>query len=124
MLDDRTRGLLSLAERRVPARAANAEIDRERTRQELLHGRGVSYEIVLPAERGFAHLAEVVTPQLLRYLSAKQVPIERAAGVFLSLFVGEELYFITVSSFFGALREAEGLDAAAWRARLCAWGIS
>ncbi len=124
MLDDRTRALLARAERQVPGRSANEEIDRERTRHELAHGRALSYEVVLGPEHGFAYLATVVAPRLSQYLSNKKIPTPSARGVFLSLFVGDELYFIEAAVFFDAVREAEGLDEAAWRSRMRSWELA
>jgi hypothetical protein len=120
-LDDRTRALLQRAERRVFARDANAEIDRERGRNQLAHGRALSYEVVLQ-QRGFAYLAGVVAERLAGYLGDKGISPLACAGVFVSLFVGDELYFLAASEFFDAVGEAEGQDELAWRARLSAWG--
>src|SRR5207302_978564 len=49
--DERTLALLSRAARKVAAREANVEIDKERRLQQLAHGRSLSYEIVLEPGR-------------------------------------------------------------------------
>src|SRR5262249_43928136 len=72
-LDDRTRGLLARAERRARSREANEEIERERLRQQLAHGRSLSYEVVLGPNHGFAYLATLVAPKLASYLRDKRI---------------------------------------------------
>src|SRR5690349_2139179 len=122
MPDERTRALLARAARRVPGRAANDEIERERVRHEIAHGRALSYEVVLSPEHGFAYLATVVAPKLALYL--KQKKMSDCAGVFVTLWVGEEAHFIEGADFFDAIREAEGLDDASWRARVRSWEMT
>jgi hypothetical protein len=114
---------LARAERRVPARDANVEIDRERTRQQIAHGRALSYEVVIEPGRGFAWLATEVAPRLAQYLGNKKIPPLRCHGVFLPVFAGDELYFLEGPTFFDAVREAEGLDDAAWRVRVRTWEL-
>ncbi|HJZ88903.1 MAG TPA: STAUR_1299 family protein [Polyangia bacterium] len=120
-LDDRTRALLARAERRVAGRDANQEIDRERTRQRIAYGRSLSYEVVMGPQHGFAYLATVVAPKLAEYMRNKKMSAYNCRGVFVSLFVGADLYLIEAPTFFDAVREAEGLDEAGWRVRVAAW---
>src|SRR5262249_24139909 len=110
MLDDRTRALLARAERRVPGRTANEEIERERVRHEIAYGRAMSYEVVLEPAHGFAYLATVVAPRLALYLMHKKMSAADCPGVYVSLWVEGELYFIEAPVFFEAVRDAEGLD--------------
>jgi len=124
MLDDRTRALLARAERRVPGRSANEEIERERVRHQLAYGRAMSYEVVLSREHGFAYLATVVAPRLALYLVHKKMSAGDCRGVFVSLWVGDELYFLEAETFFDAVREAEGLDEGGWRSRVRSWELS
>jgi hypothetical protein len=120
-LDDRTAALLAQADRRVAARDANIEIDRERLRQELVYGEAISYEVALEPDAGFAKLATEVAPRLAYYLKSKKRSATACRGVFLSLFSGEDLYFVSAERFFEAVRVAEGLDEAAWRAKVATW---
>ena len=124
MVDDRTRALLARAERRVPGRAANDEIERERVRHEIAHGRALSYEVVVGPEHGFAYLATVVAPKLALYLRQKKMSAHSCAGVFVTLWVGEEAHFIEGAVFFDAIRQAEGLDDVSWRARVRTWEMT
>jgi hypothetical protein len=120
MPDDRTRALLARG-RRVAGPAANAEIARERTRKELAHGRALAYEVVLGPSHGFAHLVNVVAPRLASYLAQKKWSASRCGGVFVALWTGDEVHLIDAPVFFEAVRQAEGLDDAAWRARVHGW---
>ena len=105
----------------MPGRDANVEIERERLRQRLQHGRALSYEVVLKPEHGFAYLATLVAPRLAEYLGNKKWSPLHCPGVFVSLFVDEDLYLIDAMTFFDVVREAEGLSDAAWRERLRIW---
>ena len=105
----------------MPGRDANLEIDRERLRQRLAHGRALSYEVVLKPEHGFAYLATVVAPRLAEYLGVKKLHPLACQGVFVSLFIDDDLYLIEGPTFFAVMREAEGLSEAAWRERLHIW---
>src|SRR5262249_32304187 len=124
MLDDRTRALLARSERRVSGRAANEEIERERVRHYIQHGRCMSYEVVLEANHGFTYLATVVAAKLAYCLVQKKMSAYACNGVFVSIWVGDELYFIDARDFFDAVREAEGLDAAGWRLRVRSWELT
>jgi hypothetical protein len=124
MLDDRTRALLARAERRVPGRSANQEIERERVRHTIAYGRGISYEVVVAPGQGFAYLATVIAPRLALYLMYKKLSVANCRGVFVSLWAAGELYFIEAPVFFDAVREAEGLDEGGWRARLRNWEMA
>ena len=83
----------------------------------------MSYEVVLEANHGFAYLATMVAPKLAYYLAQKKMSAYSCNGVFVSLWVGQELYFIDARDFFDAVREAEGLDAAGWRQRVRSWEL-
>ena len=124
MVDDRTRALLARAARRVPGRAANDEIERERVRHEIAHGRALSYEVVLGPQHGFAYLATVVAPKLALYLKQKKMSAQSCGGAFVTLWVDEEAHFIEAAEFFAAVREAEGLDDASWRQRVRTWEMT
>jgi hypothetical protein len=120
-LDDWTQTLLQRAERKAIARHANEEIARERLRQQLAHGLALSYEVDLTASHGFAYLAQAVAPRLAHYIHQKKMHAATCRGVFLSLFVGDALYFIEAPVFFDVIRQAEGLDETAFAQKLRQW---
>lgn len=121
ILDGATTALLARAERRVPARDASQEIDAQRMRSQLAYGFALSYEVVCDVQKGFAPFVNTVAPRLVSYMGQKRLQPFQAKGVFLSLFVGDWLYFIEAPRFLEAVREAEHLSEAAFRQKVAAW---
>ena len=68
--------------------------------------------------------AAVVAPRLALYLVQKKMSATDCRGVFVSLWAGDELYFIEAAAFFDAVREAEGLDESGWRSRVRTWELT
>lgn len=91
--------LLDRAFRVAPAASANAVM--AEVREEHLHGGtlALSYEVVLSPEWDFGEVAARVVPQLIYFLECRGSRLPLAPGVFLSLFVGDCLYFVEVHDF-------------------------
>ena len=85
----------------VPAPQANAEIERVRVEQGGVGGKdALSYEVAVTT---YDDLVEDVVPKLVYFLDCRGLKLDRAPGVFLSLFIGDALYFLQVGDFFGVL---------------------
>jgi hypothetical protein len=88
-MDDRTRALLDLAFARARASDANQEI--ERIRQDQL---AASYEVVLGTDESFSGIVDRVVPRLVYHLETQRKRYPGYAGLFLSIFLGDDLYFM------------------------------
>lgn len=91
-MDPSLQPLLEKAFHRAPAREANAAITRARELAE--HEEPFSYELIVDAAQSLAELAQKVVPKLVYHLESRGAHPPRFEGVFLSLFVGDELYFV------------------------------
>jgi len=101
--------LLARAFHRARAAAANAEIARARE----LEGGGASatsYELVLPGEGAAEHLATRVLPRLVYFLECRGAKLPGCAGVVVSIFAGDELYFIRARDVIDELSRLSGLS--------------
>jgi hypothetical protein len=94
---------------RAAARDASAEIDQMRVRPELA-SEALSYEIVLPESNPIEHLLKTVLPRLVYFLESRGARLPRAAGVFASVFHGEELYFVEMGDLIEELGKLAGLS--------------
>jgi hypothetical protein len=109
-----------LAFRQGPAPQANQLIDevRRATRDEL--GAAVNYEIVLDG-RAPDYLAREVAPRLAFFLRSKRYHVRQCAPVFLTMFLGDQVYFVHAQDFFEELRVAEGLAEETFAALARGW---
>lgn len=82
--------LLARAFGRTCAAEANVEIDR--ARGSIPGSR--SYELVLNPAENFRAAADRIVPRLVYQLESTKARLPDCRGVFLSVFVGEDLYFI------------------------------
>lgn len=121
LIDDRTRAVLAVASREVPAREANQAIHEEREAQLAVHGVAAAYEVLLRPEHGFAHLCDHVLPRLAHHLGAKRIRTPRAPGAFVALFIDERLYFLDAGAFIHAVAEQAGWSAPQLSANLARW---
>jgi hypothetical protein len=97
--------LIVRAFRTAPAADANTVIDEVRSQEASQFAEALSYEIVLPAEEPVEFLNSRALPRLVYYLECRGVRIPRCPHVFVSLFVGETLYFVRCEDF---LRGGDG----------------
>ena len=106
-----------------PAAQANQLIDdvRRTTRDEL--GAAVNYEIVLNG-RAPDYLVREVAPRLAFFLRSKRYHVNRCGPVFLTMFLGDRVYFVHAEDFFEELRVSEGLAEEAFAALACSWEAS
>jgi hypothetical protein len=88
-MDDRTNALLALAFDRARAPEANLQIDRHRRELDAQ-----SYEMVINPEETFPAFADRVVPRLVYHLEAKKRRLPGCEGVFLSVFLEDDLFFI------------------------------
>jgi hypothetical protein len=109
-----------LAFRQGPAQQANQLIHevRQVTRDEL--GAAVNYEIVLTG-RAPDYLAREVAPKLAFFLRSKRYHVHQCRPVFLTMFLGDQVYFVHAEDFFAELRVAEGLADETFSALARSW---
>lgn len=101
--------LLARAFHEARAADANAEMAAQRDLQGTPGNDGLSYEVVLTPDASLERVAEQVLPKLVYFLDCRGLKLDAARGVFLSLFVGEALYFMHASDFIAVLAPASGL---------------
>lgn len=107
-MTDLFQALTQLAFREGPAVQATPLIHQVREQIQSEHGRAINYEVVLTG-RNWDYLREIVAPRLAFFLRSKRLSIKNCKPVFLSIFLGETLYFVTVKNFYDWFRMAEGL---------------
>lgn len=100
--------LLAKAFHQAPAREANEQIAGQRNTRAEAGKEALSYEIVLDPAATLAETAERVLPKLVYFLDCRGLPLRAARGVFLSLFVGDQLYFVEATDVVAELASAAG----------------
>ena len=100
--------LLAKAFRRVPAREANAAISevRQGEAEEVRN-----FELVAPADASLEWLEKQVLPKLVYHLESLGVRPPDYTGIFLSLFWGDELFFLRMRDLMSFAGEALHLTA-------------
>jgi hypothetical protein len=101
--------LLDLAFERASALEANARIADLRER---LGGAAParSYEVVLPERSSLGWLSESLLPRLVYFLESVGARPPQAPGFFVSMFSGQELYFLHVNDVFAFASSALNLS--------------
>jgi hypothetical protein len=90
--------LLAKAFFRADARNANEAIPVARAMFAAVpEAKSFSYEVVAPERPDTAWLEKKLLPRLVYHCESTRSPLPACAGVFCSLFVGEELYFIAAA---------------------------
>jgi len=92
--------LLSLAFFTGPAAEANAVLDAARAAFPSPEGPGraaFSYEVVVPEAPDPAWLEERFLSRLVYHCESRRAPLPACAGVFVTLFVGPQLYCVAAS---------------------------
>ena len=97
--------LLARAFHRAPAAEANDQMAAMRAQEQSL-----CYEVLLPPERAAEHLIQKVLPRLVYFLECRGSHLPHCAGVFVSIFVGDELYFVRAGDFVEELSRLSGLS--------------
>lgn len=108
-MEEAIQALLSRAFHRTRAAEASQAIADVRER-EGSHGIAVSYECVIPPEGAVEHLVTRVLPRLVYFLECRGAHLPRCGGVFLSLFVGADLYFVRAADALEELSRMSGLS--------------
>lgn len=104
--------LLGRAVERDPAAQANEAIARLRQREGTDERPAISYEVVLPAANSLNYLTETVLPRLVYFLDCSGAKLPTCAGVFLSVFWKDELFFIRAADALEELSRLTGLTPA------------
>jgi hypothetical protein len=104
--------LLQRSFRTVNAREANQQIATVRHEQAVGGEDAMSYEVVAEPKWALEELAERVLPKIVYFLDCRgaRFPLQ-PGGIFVSLFVGEQLHFIHAGDFVEALAKVRGLSA-------------
>lgn len=124
MSQDLEPGLLAILSRafhQARAADANQEIARVRQAQGGEVEPQLSYEILLPAREPLRYLVEEVLPRLVYFLDCRGATLPAASGVFATLFLGEELYFLRAQDLLEELGRLAGMSAGEMTRR---WGAS
>jgi hypothetical protein len=119
-LDPRIRRLTELAFRQGPGREANRLIQQVRGEVRRAQGAAINYEVPL-MDRDWDHVREYVAPRLALYLKQKRLGVFDCAPVFLSVFLGQEIFFVRAADFFEHLRLTQGMSEASFAARARTW---
>jgi hypothetical protein len=105
--------LLHAAVGRAKASDANAAIAAMRIQEGSADRPAMSYEVVLPPEAADDYLTGMLMPRLVYFLDCAGFKLPRSAGVFLSVYRGEELLFIRAADAIAELSRISGLSPAA-----------
>ena len=79
------------------------------------------YELSLMEEKPWAFLRDRVYPLFARYLKSKLVDPVNAHGVVVAVFHADRCYLLRGEDFLEVFRKLEGLDAAAYFAKVQQW---
>jgi hypothetical protein len=112
--------LTAVAFHQGPAYRANELIDEVRSNLAAELGEAYNYEVPLSG-RSWDYLRQVVAPRLALYLRSKRLAVGRCAPLFLSVFVGDVLYFIHAADFYEQVRLADGLEEEAFASLARIW---
>jgi hypothetical protein len=99
--------LFARAFARFPAREANERIAEVRDQVAAQYGASANYEIVLDGRDG-RYLLETVAPRLAFFLRSKRYAVANCGPVFLSIFLGDRLYFLHCDDFWQFVRVVAG----------------
>lgn len=119
--DAQLQALLAKAFARAKASDANAAIAEQRSARGDDAGDALSWEAALPAEGAWDALLGKALPKLVYFLDCRGARLPRVRGVFVSLFIGDALYFLEVADVVSAASEATGLAPAEMVRR---WGAA
>lgn len=108
-MEDAVAAVLARSFHRARAMEANEEMARMRV-QEGHDGLATSYELVLPAEGATEHLVQRVLPRLVYFLECRGSRLPHCAGVFCSIFAGDQLYFVRAADLVDELSRLSGLS--------------
>jgi hypothetical protein len=111
-IEARLEALLNRAIRRVRATEANTAIAAMRAQEGTGNAPAISYEVVLPSSEPVNFLTDSLMPRLVYFLDCAGFKLPRCAGVFLSLFSGEDLFFIRAEDVVDELSKISGMSPA------------
>ena len=109
--EPRLEGLLQRAIHRVKAAEATPAIAQMRL-QEASERPARSYEVVLPSSQPVDYLINTLMPRLVYFLESAGFRLPSCKGVFLSVFHGEDLFFIRAADAIDELSRISGLSPA------------
>ncbi|HYR55405.1 MAG TPA: STAUR_1299 family protein [Myxococcaceae bacterium] len=102
--------LLDRAFARVKATDANVAIADMRIEEGSDDRPAVSYEVVLPVSNAAEYLTGSLMPRLIYFLDSGGFKLPRCAGVFVSLFHGDDLFFIRAADAVNELCRITGIS--------------
>jgi hypothetical protein len=102
--------LLDRAFARVKAADANPAIADMRLEEGSDDRPALSYEAVLPASKPMEYLTDSLMPRLIYFLDSSGCKLPRCAGVFISLFHGDDLFFIRAADAVAELSRITGIS--------------
>ncbi len=117
---DDFQAVLQHAFRRGPAVEANQLIAEVRRQRSGAQGRAFNYEVLLTG-RPWTYLVQTIAPRLALFLRSQRLSVRSCGPVFLSMFLGEELYFVGAEDFFRSLQIAEGWSDESFAALVRTW---
>jgi len=79
------------------------------------------YEVPLPDDASWSHVAERVWPELARYLELERIDPEEPRSVVLAVFLGPTCYLVRGEAFRDLFCEIEGLGRSAFHFRVRRW---
>jgi hypothetical protein len=112
-------GLLARAFDRCRGPEVNERLETLRATIEANEGRAFSYEVLLRGTglpglpvrgKGWAFLRDRVAPRLAYLIRGLKLRVLSAPGVFLTIFDGDDVYFVKAADFFAHYRETEQLS--------------
>lgn len=116
-MDPKINGLLALAFRTASAMDANTEIATVRQELSERYGYAHSYEMIL-TDLTWENLALSVLPKMFYHLSCRGISFRSAPGVFLTIFRGDQVHFVSADSLIAYCRKVAGLEEEAFLAQV------
>jgi hypothetical protein len=104
--------LLKRAFARVKAADANLAIADMRLEEGSEDRPALSYEAVIPPSKPAEYLTGSLMPRLVYFLDSGGFKLPRCAGVFISLFYGDDLFFIRAADAVDELSRITGMSPA------------
>jgi hypothetical protein len=108
-MDEALSALLSRAFHRAKAAEANHAIAQVRESEGDPAQPAVSYECVIPSQGAAEHLMTKVLPRMVYFLECSGARLPHCQGVFLSIFVEGDLYFVRAGDAVEELARISGL---------------
>jgi hypothetical protein len=113
--------LLARASSEVTGHDANRALWDARAELETRYSNVVCYEMVAAEKDTWSDFLARTIPRLTEHLSAKGLPMLGGPNAILSVWRGDKLFIFDSASFFGAVREIQGLDESGFWKQIAQW---